>query len=126
MGTGSPNEITFEIFGDKGAMRFRSTQGSWLEVYDVRKAGGPYGGMGGYQRLDTLNRYPEQKSPDSSMAPDFVRSHAECQYQFLRAVDEGRPAVPSLADGLHIQAVMEAAQRSATQGGWVRVADVLG
>ena len=57
--------------------------------------------------------------------PDFTRTHAECQYQFLKAVDEGRRAAPSLADGLHIQAVMEAAQRSAAQGGWVRVAEVL-
>lgn len=125
MGTGSPNEISFEIYGDKGAIRFRSTEASWLEVYDVRHAGGPYGGMGGYCRIDTLNRYQGQKSPDPSMAPDFVRSHAECQYQFLKAIDEGRPATPSLADGLHIQAVMEAAQRSAEQGGWVRVTDVL-
>jgi predicted dehydrogenase len=126
MGTGNPNEITFEIFGEKGAIRFRSTQGSWLEVYDVGDAGGPIGGMGGYARLDTLNRYPGQKSPDPSMSPDFVRTHAECQYQFLKAIDEGRPATPSLSDGLHIQAVMEAAQRSAAQGGWVDLADVIG
>jgi predicted dehydrogenase len=126
MATGSPNEIRFELFGERGAIRWRSSQGSWLEVYDVQAAqGGPIGGMGGTQRIDTLNRYPGQKSPDPSMSPDFVRSHAECQWQFLKAIDEGRPAEPSLADGLHVQAVMEAAIRSSAEGGWVSVTDLL-
>ena len=59
------------------------------------------------------------------MAPDFVRAHAECQYRFLQAVAAGRPARPSLADGLHIQAVMEAAEQSSRQGRWVQVAEAL-
>jgi predicted dehydrogenase len=59
------------------------------------------------------------------MAPDFVRTHAECQYQFLRAVAEDRPARPNLADGLHIQAVMAAAERSSVEGRWVSVAEAL-
>ena len=62
-----------------------------------------------------------QQAPDASMTPDFVRTHAECQYRFLRAVAEGRPAKPDLADGLHIQAVMAAAERSSAGGGWVQV-----
>lgn len=126
MGTGSANEITFELFGEQGALRWRSSQAAWLEAYDVREASGTLGGMGGYRHIDTLNRYPGQRAPDPTGTPDFVRSHAECQWQFLKAIDEGRPGVPSLADGLHIQAVMEAAQRSAAEGRWVRVAEMLG
>ncbi len=124
MGTGNPNELQFELFGELGGIRFRSTQASWLEIYDVRDPGAPYGGLRGFRHIDTLNRFEGQKAPDPSTMPDFMRTHAECQYNFLKAVDAGRPASPSLADGLHIQAVMEAAYRSATEGGWVRVAGV--
>ena len=59
------------------------------------------------------------------MPPGAVRAHAECQYQFLRAIEADRPTSPSLTDGLHIQAAMAAAEQPATAGGWVRIADIL-
>ena len=126
MGTGLTNDLSFEIFGELGAIRFNAVDPSWLEVYDVRDADKPTGGMRGFRKVETVNRYDGQKTPDWSMNPDFVRAHAECQYQFLRAVAEGRPASPSVADGLHIQAVMAAAERAAVAGRWVEVSEVLG
>ncbi|MBK8048391.1 MAG: Gfo/Idh/MocA family oxidoreductase [Anaerolineales bacterium] len=90
-GTGLANDLTFEIFGDKGSLRFCAQDPSWLEIYDARAPEKPLGGTRGFQRVETVNRYEGQKAPDWSMAPDFVRSHAECQYQFLRAVAEDRP-----------------------------------
>jgi predicted dehydrogenase len=125
MGTGLTNDIGFEIFGEKGAIRFSGTDPAWLEVYDVRDADKPMGGMRGFRKVETAQRYAGQKAPDVSMAPDFVRTHAECQYQFLKAVAEDRPAHPDLADGLHIQAVMAAAEQSSAQGRWVKVAEML-
>jgi predicted dehydrogenase len=123
MGTGLTNDLQFEIFGELGSLRFSAVDPAWLEVYDVRDGEGPLGGMRGRRKLETVGRYPGQKAPDWSMAPDFVRTHAECQYQFLRAVAEGRPARPNLADGLHIQAVMAAAERSSANGGWEKVVE---
>jgi predicted dehydrogenase len=125
MGTGLTNDLEFEIFGEQGALRFNAVDPGWLEVYDVREPEKPIGGMRGFRKLETVQRYPAQKAPDWSMAPDFVRTHAECQHQFLRAVAEGRPASPSLADGLHIQAAMAAAELSSAGGGWVKIDDVL-
>jgi predicted dehydrogenase len=81
--------------------------------------------MRGTRRIETVGRYEGAKSPDWSMAPSFVRAHAECQYQFLKAVAEDTPSVPTLADGLHIQAVMAAAEESAQEERWVQVADML-
>lgn len=124
MGTGATNDLAIEIFGDKGALRFDATSPSWLEVYDARDPDKPTGGTRGFQRVETVQRYDGQKAPDWTMPPDFVRTHAECQYQFLKAVMENRPARPSFADGLHVQAVMEAAIRSSNEGRWVRIADV--
>jgi predicted dehydrogenase len=125
MGTGLTNDLQFEIFGERGALRFSAVDPGWLEVYDVRDSEKPVGGMRGFRKLETVQRYPAQKAPDWSMAPDFVRTHAECQYQFIRAVAEGRPASPSLADGLHIQVVMAAAELSSAGGGWVKIEEVM-
>ena len=125
MGTGLTNDLQFEIFGEHGALRFSAVDPGWLEVYDVRDTDKPVGGMRGFRKVETVQRYPAQKAPDWSMAPDFVRTHAECQYQFIRAVAEGRPASPSLADGLHIQAVMAAAELSSAGGRWVKLEEVL-
>lgn len=126
MGTGFTNDLPVEIFGDKGAIRFNLADPAWLEVYDVRDAESPLGGMRGFRKIEAVGRYPGAKSPDWTMAPGFERSHAECQYQFLKAIDEDRPAAPSLADGLHIQTVMEAALRSSAEERWVKIEGMTG
>ena len=125
MGTGLTNDIGFEIFGEQGAIRFSGLDPAWLELYDVRDPDKPIGGLRGFRKVETVNRYVGQKAPDGSMAPDFVRTHAECQYQFLKAVAEDRPTQPTLADGLHLQAVMAAAEKSSAAGRWVEVRDCL-
>ncbi len=124
MGTGTTNDLQIEIFGDKGALRFNSADPSWLEVYDTRDAGQPLGGMRGFRKLEVVQRHEGQKSPDWSMPPGFVRTHAECQYQFLKAISDDLPASPTLADGLHIQEVMEAAIRSSEESRWVEITEV--
>jgi predicted dehydrogenase len=124
MGTGTTNDLQIEIFGDQGALRFNSADPSWLEVYDVRDAGQPLGGMRGFRKLETVQRHEGQRSPDWSMPPGFVRTHAECQYQFLKAVSDDRPPSPTLADGLRVQEAMEAAIRSSEEGRWVGIEEV--
>jgi predicted dehydrogenase len=124
MGTGATNDLQIEIFGEKGALRFDAANPSWLEVYDVRDAGQPLGGMRGFRRLETVQRYEGQRSPDWSMTPSFVRTHAESQYQFLKAISDGLQPSPDLADGLHIQEVMEAAVHSSAEGRWVTLREV--
>lgn len=124
MGTGATNDLQIEIFGDRGAIRFSLADPSFLEVYDVREPDQPFGGLRGFRKIEAAQRYAGQKSPDWTMAPGFVRCHAECQYQFLKAVADDTPAAPSMADGLKIQAVMEAAACSSDEGRWVDVAEV--
>jgi len=124
LGTGTTNDMQIEIFGSKGALRFNSADPSWLEVYDTRDAGQPLGGMRGFRKVETVQRHAGQKSPDWTMPPDFVRSHAECQYQFLKAIAEDTPTAPTLADGLKVQEVMAAAAHSSQEGRWVSMTEV--
>lgn len=124
MGTGATNDLVIEIFGDKGAIRFDLTQPNWLEVYDVRDKDQPMGGMRGFRNVETVQRYEGQKAPDWTMTPNFERSHAECQYRFLKAIWDDRPAAPSLADGLRVQEIMAAATQSSDEQRWVSIAEV--
>jgi predicted dehydrogenase len=124
MGTGTTNDMQIEIFGSKGALRFNFAEPSWLEVYDTSDTDQPLGGIRGFRKVETVQRHAGQKSPDWTMPPGFVRSHAECQYQFLKAIAENTPTAPTLADGLKVQEVMEAAARSSIEGHWVSVAEV--
>lgn len=124
MGTGATNDLQIEIFGEQGALRFNLEDPSWLQVYDVRDPEKPLGGMRGFKRLETVQRYEDQKSPDWTMTPTFTRAHTECQYQFLKAVRDDLPSPPTLADGLRIQEAMAAAERSAAEGRWVKLEEV--
>jgi predicted dehydrogenase len=121
MGTGVNNECLFEIYGEKGAIRFNAEDPSYLEIYDVRDAASPFGGMRGFKKIETVGRYEGQKAPDATMPTGFVRAHTECQYQFLKAIWEDRDGSPNVEDGLHTQEVMEAALKSSEIGQWVKV-----
>ena len=124
MGTGATNDVVVEIFGDKGAIRYDLADPGALYVYDVRDDTEPQGGMRGFRRLETSQRYEGQRSPDWTMAPDFMRGHAECQYQFIRSIWNNSDPVPSIRDGLHIQEIMEASVISSDEGRTVKLSEV--
>lgn len=121
MGTGLNNELSIEIYGEKGALRFNAEDPSYLEIFDNRDAGGSFGGMRGFKKLETVGRYEGQRVPDVTMPTGFVRSHTESQYQFIKALWEGGDGAPDLADALHVQEVMAAAERSAGKGVWEKL-----
>ena len=72
-------------------------------------------------RLDTVQQYPGASIPPARAILGWQRTHAENQYQFLKAIAEGNTPEPNLIDGLRAQFVLDAAYRSAQQGGWVDV-----
>ena len=121
MGTGATNDVTFEVFGDRGAIRFDLSEPAWLYVYDVRDEDSPFGGTRGFRKIEAASRYDDQRAPDWTMTPDFMRVHAECQYQFIRSIWDDTPTSPSFDDGLHVQKIMAAAERSSASGAWVPV-----
>jgi predicted dehydrogenase len=124
MATGSTNDLRLEVFGSSGALRVSMEDPDWLYVYDVREPDQPLGGTRGLKRLETLQRFEGQVSPDWTQPMGFVRAHAECQYQFLRAIWEDLVPRPSMDDGVYIQRIMAAAQRSASESRWVALAEV--
>jgi predicted dehydrogenase len=124
LATGTTNDLQVEVYGDRGALRFKSADPSWLEIYDMRDPGQPLGGTRGFRYVETSQRFEGAKAPDWTMPPSFMRAHAECQYQFLKAIAEERLPAPSLEDGLRVQEIMEASLVASAEGRWVPVDEV--
>lgn len=123
LATGTNDELTFDVHGDQGALRFSLMDPNWLYAYDRREPGGDYGGRRGFKAIETVQRYPKPAAlPGPKCAVGWTRGHIACLHHFATCVVEGRPAAPSFHDGLAVQRIMAAAYESSDAGTWVDVA----
>lgn len=120
--TGSINDVRLEIHGDRGALAFSLMDPNWLLFYDNLANANPLGGCRGFQRIETIQRYP---SPARFPAWDFpvgmLRFYVACQYEFLRRFRAAEAYNPGLHDGIAVQEIIEAAYLSAAEGRWVEL-----
>lgn len=120
LATGSEDELRFEIHGSRGALRFNSMDPHHLEFYDAGIPDRPLGGKRGWTRIDAGQRYPAPAGfPGAKLTIGWLRSHAQCLYEFLAAAHEERPADPGLGQGIYIQRLMDAVLRSARKQRWI-------
>ena len=121
--SGSEDELRLEVHGSRGAIRFNGTDPHHLEVYDATAVDRPCGGLRGWNRIDTGQRYPSPATgfPSAKASIGWIRSHVACLANFLTAVAERRPADPGLEQGIRVQYLMECVRRSAAGRGWVEV-----
>ena len=120
--TGTEDELRFEIHGTRGGLRFDLMQPSWLEAFEAGVSEKPLGGERGWKRIATVHRYePPAGWPGPKMPGGWMRAHVAGLYNFLDAIATGRKAEPGLETGVRVQEIMDAAHRSAREGGWVEV-----
>ena len=123
LATGSEDELRLEIHGSCGALRFNGMDPHHLEAYDATAPDRPIGGMRGWTRIDTGQRYPEPAlgfpSPKNTMG--WIRVHVACLANFLQDVAAGRPGNPGLEQGIYIQHLMDCTRRSAAENRWIEV-----
>ena len=120
--TGTLDDLRIWIYGETGALKFDLMDPNFLYYFDETRPKGAYGGERGWQRLDTVAAYPGAAAPPARAPVGWARAHAECQYRFLKAVTEGTPPSPGILDGLRVQLVMDATERSsAAEGVWTAV-----
>ena len=112
---GTNDDLCIEIFGEKGALRFSLMEPNWLYFYDATKPDSPIGGESGFQRIHCVGRYPDVIFPSVKAPAGWLYSHLASMHGFLSAVASETPFAPSLEDGRYVQAVMDAAYRSAAQ-----------
>jgi predicted dehydrogenase len=86
LSTGTNDELTLEIHGDKGAIKFNGMDPNWLEVYDTIEDSGPIGGRRGFKKIETVQRYPSPPAsgyPGPKFALDWSRYHIDQCHEFI-------------------------------------------
>ena len=117
--TGALDELRVEIHGDRGALRFNIMEPSYLEAFSLSDPDQPIGGMRGWKRIETAQRYPKPAGwPGPKFAVGWLRSHVQCLYNFVAAVAEGRQAEPDLSRGVRLQYILEMVRESARERAW--------
>ena len=116
--TGTNDELTYEIYGTKGAIRFDSMQPGWLYWFDNAVPEKPLGGERGFTRIECMGRYP---APAGSFLPPknaigWDRGHIHSYYSFLDAVVHDKTPLCTIDDAVKLQRLMEAAKASAETG----------
>ena len=113
---GTNDDLSFEIYGEDGAIRFSLMEPDWLYYYDNKVDEAPLGGMRGFTRIECVGRYPGLVFPSPKAPAGWLYGHLASMHGFLSAVAEERDFSPSFADGAYVQAVMDAAYRSSENG----------
>ncbi|MBE6636376.1 MAG: Gfo/Idh/MocA family oxidoreductase [Ruminococcaceae bacterium] len=116
---GTNDDLSFEIYGESGALRYSLMQPSFLSFYDNTRPGGVLGGERGFTSIECVSRFPAPGGifPAIKAPTGWLMGHVGSMYAFLSAVSAKREASPSFADGARIQQIMEAAYTSASDNG---------
>lgn len=116
--TGTNDDLGFAIYGTKGALRFSLMEPNYLEFYDNTALHEPYGGFGGFTRIECVGRYPSPAGtfPSPKATQGWLRGHIMGMYSFLNSVYLGKQAAPTFADGAYVQRIIEAALLSEDEG----------
>jgi predicted dehydrogenase len=110
---GSTDDFSFEIHGTSGAISFNVMNPNCLQVFDASAPVMDKDSPGGYQYLQTMHEYPSRIIPGDRAMVSFMQMHADSQYRMLEAIAGRREPEPSFEDGYRVQAVIEAAYKSA-------------
>ena len=121
--TGANDELTFEICGTRGALRFDLMEPGWLWYYDNTLPERPLGGRRGFTRIECVGRYPAPAGsfPPPKNAPGWDRGHIHCYYTFLDCVANDKDVECGIEDAVRLQRLMQAAHISARAGAWQKV-----
>ncbi|NLZ64007.1 MAG: Gfo/Idh/MocA family oxidoreductase [Lentisphaerae bacterium] len=120
--TGCEDEVSFEIYGNKGALKLLPMELHRLYYYDCSASGAPLGGLRGWTAIDCGQRYDPPAGFPTPKAPiGWLRGHQQCMYNFLSAVHNRQPAGPDLAHGVYLQKLLEKVKVSAASRQWVSI-----
>jgi predicted dehydrogenase len=113
--TGPESQMAFEVYGTKGALGWNLERLNELQLYLVEDALHT-----GYRTIYGGDRFPYHGHfvPGSANGIGFEDLVVIEDYEFCRAVAEGRPHAPSFADAVQWVSVQDALLRSADSGAW--------
>lgn len=109
---GAADDLRIEAYGSAGALFFDTRNPNVIELAEGTHS--PTGGV----RIATFSRtLPPAALPGAETSSGWLQWHAASIAAFLNALASGAPPQPSLADGLAVDQVIDAALRSAKQQG---------
>ncbi|MDD3952687.1 MAG: Gfo/Idh/MocA family oxidoreductase [Lentisphaeria bacterium] len=118
--TGSEDEVSFEIYGNKGAIKLLPMDWHRLYFYDTAAMAKPLGGVRGWTAVDCGQRYDKPAGfPTPKASIGWMRGHMHCLYTFLNSVHTGKAVGPTLDQGVYIQYLMEKVKESANKKQWI-------
>ena len=120
--TGTEDELIIELHGDKGAIRFNLMDADWLDVYDMRRPDGPFGGERGFQRIASCSKGAESSAlPPAKGTAGWMQFHLRSLHSFVSNVAAGKAGSPNFFDGWAAHEVFRAAEISSDTGRWTTV-----
>lgn len=85
--TGENDELSFAVYGKKGALKFDLMSPEWLWYFDNTAPETSLGGTRGFTRIECVGRYdkPAGVFPPPKNAVGWDRGHIHCYYSFWTA-----------------------------------------
>ena len=120
--TGRKNALRIEISGSEGAIAFDLERMNELEFYDATL---PETELGFRRIYVTEHDHPYLAPwwPTGHML-GYEHGFSHQVYDFVTAIADGTQPLPSFADGLHVQRVLDAVERSSDAGStWISTGD---
>ena len=116
---GTNDGLSFEIFGERGAITYSLMQPNYLRFYDGERASGELGGERGFTDLECVGRFaaPGGRFPAIKAPTGWLMGHVGSMFAFLDAVQNGKKASPSFDEGAYTQYVLDRAKESDAQRG---------
>ena len=107
--TGSNDDLTLEIHGEKGSVRFNLMDPNFLEYYSLED-----GSQRGYTKIECVNRYPYPSGifPGVKAPVGWLRGHIGNYFNFVDCVINEKEIHPDFTDGAYVQLVLENAYLS--------------
>ena len=104
--TGSNDDLTFEIHGEKGSIKFNLMDPNFLDYYSTED-----GSQRGYTKIECVNRYPYPSGifPGVKAPVGWLRGHIGNYFNFIDGVINHKEIHPDLEDGAYVQKVLECA-----------------
>lgn len=116
--TGANDDLSFEIHGEKGSLKFDLMDPNFLWYYDCNAKDGNYGGYRGYTKIECVNRYsaPSGIFPGAKAPVGWLRGHLGSYYSFINAILKDQIPSPDFESGAYVQKVLERAYESDKYG----------
>ena len=120
--SGHSNDLSFEINGSKGSIRFDLLRINELEYFSEEDEAG----LKGFRNIQVSGRmykYADHWWPTGHVI-GYEHTFVHEMYEFFDAILHDKPTVPSFYDGMKCCQILEAVEKSAEQGCYVKVNEV--